>query len=343
MRIGTYIFSGLVLITLVAGGVYLINPGYYSVTLLGITVNLPVAAWFALAMGLLFLATLLHMVYHGTRSYFKRRRYLDDIEELKDSLYWSLLQEPKEHRYRIPQMREGAPLLNVARLQTVGSVSGLSEKLTKALEWVKRIENGEVVDLKEKKIERFLSKENPLLVRNQLNRLQKEKGFAEKVLQARESYDEKVVQEALEILVAREDLSKLKKYIPFLERKHLYRLLERADRKEEIGLTPDVLEALAEALEPECGDYLRIAQTTVRRFTPDENLALFKRLSRKDEKAQNAYLYLLFEYEMVDEANRFLEEHDEREFLPFRAFAILKNEKHPFKIDDLLDTEIACR
>ncbi len=343
MRMGTYIFSGLILIAMVAGGVYLINPGEYSVTLMGVTVHLPIAAWVALAMGLLYLLTILHMVYHGTRGYLKRRKLLQDTEEMKDALYWSLLCEPKVHHYSTPQMREGAPLLNVSRLKVDGSVQGLSDKLMRALEWVKKIEAGEYVDLKEKKVERFLSRENPLLIRNQLNRLGKERSFAEEVLQSRESYDESVVKEALERLVAREDFYKIKKYVKFLEKRHLFTLLDRVDAKEEIGFSPEMLVAFMEPLELECKDYMRIARTTLKRFTPDENLALFGKWAKKSDVAGSAYLYLLFEYEMLDSAKQYLEEHDEREFLPFRAFFILKRGKYHFKIDDLLDSEIACQ
>jgi len=343
MRLGTYIFSGLILIAIVAGGVYLIHPGYYSLTLMGITLNLPIAAWVALPMALLYLLTILHMGYHGTREYFKRRKLLHDAEEMKDALYWSLLREPKVHHYATPQMREGAPLLNVARLEVVGSVQGLSDKLMKALEWVKQIEHGEYVDLKSKKVERFLSKENPLVIRNQLNRLEQEKDFAEEVLQVRNQYDDTVVRKALEILVKREDLFKLKKYAELLEKKDLFTLLDRVDAKEDIGFSPGMLSAFVEELELECRDYMRLARTTLKRFTPDENLELFKRWSKKREMAQNAYLYLLFEYEMLDSAKQFLEEHDEREFLPFRAFFILKRGKYHFKIDDLIDSDIACR
>ena len=343
MRVGTYIFSGLILIGIVAGATYLILPGYYSLTLMGITLNLPIAAWIALPMALLYLLTILHMVYHGTRGYLKRRKLLNDAEEMKDALYWSLLAEPKIHHYTTPQMREGAPLLNVARLEVIGSVQGLSDKLMKALEWVKQIENGEYVDLKEKKVERFLSRDNPLVIRNQLNRLEQEKGFAEEVLQSRESYDKTVVEKALEILVGGEDLYKLKKYVAFLEKKHLFTLLDRVNAKEDIGFSPEMLSAFIAPLKLDCRDYMRIARTTLKRFTPDENLALFKRLSKETEAAQNAYLYLLFEYEMLDSAKHFLEEHDEREFLPFRAFFVLKRGKYHFKIDDLLDSDIACR
>lgn len=343
MRLGAYFFLGLIFIGMVGGGVYLLYPGSHSITLMGITLNLPIAAWVVLPLLILFLMTILHMVYHGARGYFQRRRWVRDAQELQEALYWSLLQEPKEHLYHMPAMKEGAPLLNVSRLEVVGNIHGLSDKLMKTVEWVKKIENGEYVDLRSKKVERFLSRENPLLIRNLFNRIDHEREFAETVLQTREVYADEVARKALDRMVEREDLSKLSKYIGFMDKSHLHILLDRVDRKEDIGLTPATARIFTERLELECSDYVRLMHTTLKRFTPDENLKLFKELAAEKEKAQNAYLYLLFEYEMIDRARKFLEEHDEMEFKPFRALLILKEGKHNFRIDDLLDSEIACR
>jgi len=343
MRLGAYFFLGLIFIGMVGGGVYLLYPGYHSITLMGITLNLPIAAWVVLPLLLFFLLTILHMVYHGTRSYFHRRRWVRDAEELQDAFYWSLLREPKEHLYHMPSMKEGAPILNVSHLEVVGNIHGLSNKLMETIEWVKKIENGEYVDLRAKKVERFLSKENPLLIQNFLNRIDKEREFAESVLQSRELYAESVVSRAMDRLVERESVDRISRYLSLMKKEHLYTLLDRVDKKEDVGLTPASARIFTERLELECPDYVRLMHTTLRRFTPDENLKLFKELAAEKERAQNAYLYLLFEYEMIEQVRKFLEEHDEMEFKPFRALLILKEGKHNFRIDDLLDSEIACR
>lgn len=343
MRLGTYFFTGLIFIAITTGVTYFFYPGYHSITLLGFTIKLPIAVWMAIPLLLLFLLTLLHMTYHGTRGYFQRRKWIQDAQELQDALYWSLLREPKEHHYTMPPMKEGAPILNASHLHVVGNVHGLSDKLMQTIEWVKKIESGEYVDLKAQKVERFLSKVNSLVVQNQLNRIDVDPKFAEEALQARESYDPAIVAKALDTLVAREDLYKLKRFFPMMEKHHFCKLLERVDRKEEIGFSSAMAEVFAKNFPLECPDYIRLLQTALRRFKPDENLALFKKLAKEKEEAQGAYLYLLFEYEMLDEAEKFLEEHDETEFKPFRALLILKREKHHFRIDDLIDSHIACR
>jgi len=342
MRLGTYIFLGLIFIGMVGGGVYMLYPQNHSIEILGVTFNLPIAVWVVLPLLLLFLFTVLHMLYYGTKGYFRSRRWVHDAKELQKALYWSLLHEPKEHHYTMPAMKEGAPLLGISHLKVVGNIHGLSDKLMETIEWIKKIESGEYVDLRSKKIEKHLSRENPILVQNQLNRLEGDREFVETVLRSKEAYDDAVVAKAVEKLVEEGEISQISKYISFLDKEHLYRLLDRVDRKEEVGLTPASVRIFAERLELECPDYLRIMRTTLRQFGPEENLKLFSQLAKEDEKAQRAYVHLLFEYEMIDEVQKFLEEHDENEFRPYRALLILKQEKHPFRIDELIDASTAC-
>jgi hypothetical protein len=197
--------------------------------------------------------------------------------------------------------------------------------------------------LREKKLDGRLSKSNPLLVKNQLNRLEEKKSFAEDILFNSAAYDEKVVEKAMEITISHDDLYKVKKYSSLLRRSHFDTLMERMSQKETVGATIEMLEFFISSFDMGCKEYMKVARTVLKKFTPDENLALFKRLMEKSDAAQNAYLYLLFEYEMLENVKQFLEEHDEYEFKAFRAIFILKRNKYNFKIDDLLDCETACR
>jgi hypothetical protein len=343
MQLGTYIASGLVLIAFIAGGVYMLYPDYHSLTLMGFTIDLPIAVWIALPVLLLYLMSILHMAYYGGKLYFQRRRWRKDIDSFKDALYWAILKEPKSHNYSVAQIKEGASLLNVAHIDVVGNVQGLSDRLADALETAKEIESGKYVDLREKKLDGRLSKSNPLLVKNQLNRLEEKESFAEDILFNSAAYDEKVVEKAMEIVISRNDLYKVKKYSSLLKKSHFDALMEQISQKETVGATIEMLEFFISSFDMGCKEYMKVARIVLKKFTPDENLALFKRLMQKSDAAQNAYLYLLFEYEMLENVKQFFEENDEYEFKVFRAVFILKRNKYNFKIDDLLDCETACR
>ncbi len=51
-----------------------------------------------------------------------------------------------------------------------------------------------------------------------------------------------------------------------------------------------------------CTDFLLIANVTKKQLTPDENLKLFRDYQSRHQRAETAYLYLLFDYEMIDKA-----------------------------------------
>jgi hypothetical protein len=107
-------------------------------------------------------------------------------------------------------------------------------------------------------------------------------------------------------------------------------------------LTADILNDFVADLKFSCSEYTRIANITKKQFRPDENLALFKKYQNEDPKAQHAYLYLLFEYELMDEVASYLEEQDDSDFIRARALLELKKSDKNFKIEDLIDINTLC-
>jgi len=343
MRLGLYTFASLAFIGLVAGVVYTLAPGNYVLEVAGLNLNLPIALWVALPLLVLLVLTIFHMLYHGTRNYFARRKWQRDVDTMQDALYWSLIKQPKSHTYAIPQMREGASLLSSASLDLNELPEGVSSKLAKTVEWIKQIQNGEVVDLKQKKVDRFLEKDNPLLVQNQLNRLATDTDFADEVLRSRENYAKPVIDVALEKALETQTFFKLKKYTNLLTFSDLEVLLDRADDGEDVGLTLENMETFTEDMELDCPQYMRLVRSAIKAFNPDENLAWFKKAAAEHPRAQAAYLFLLFRYEMLEQAKEFLEEHEEEDFVAFRAFYALKKNKYNYKVRDFISAENACK
>ena len=213
MRLGLYTFAALAFVGLVVGFAYTLAPQNYVLDIAGFHLELPVAIWIGLPLLLLVLMTVLHLFYYGTRNYFARRKWQRDAEGMQDAFYWSLIGEPKSHNYAIPNIRMGASLLSVATLELRGLPEDLSPKLARTVAWIRQIYNGEYVDLTEKKVERFLSKENPLLIQNQLNRLGQDPEFADKILRDKGEYAEECIREALKVALQKDTFFKLKKYL----------------------------------------------------------------------------------------------------------------------------------
>ncbi len=344
MRLGLYIIASIVLMSIVGIFVYTINPGNYTIEKFGIAVTIPVAVWVVVPMILLMFASIVHMIFYSTKNFFKFKKWEKDTLSLEDTLYWSLLHEPKPHKFNLPLLKQTASLLSVASVKVDGAVDDISDKLRGALTLVSEIERGEYVDLKAKKLANMLSSDNPIVVKNLLNRLKKDEDFAEEVIQNRDAYNKRVFDKALSLFAQKANFTKAKKYINAFNKEALITLLTRVTKDNNLELSKDVLDEFITHLEPtlECADYLKISTLMMKHLSPDENLKLWREYEKKYSKAEIAYLYLLFEYEMIDKAGEYLDEHDEHEFKRFRALYDLKREHKKYKITDLMDIRHIC-
>lgn len=342
MRIGLYIFAALTLAAIVGAFVYTVNPNHYLLEVTGIHFNLPVAVWVILPMLLLLALTIIHMLFYGFKNYLKLKKWQRDAATLDDAFYWSLINEPKDQKYALEEIKNSAMLLNKASIDMKENVEGLNSRLTKIINLIQKIKSGEYVDLKEHKMTKLFSENNPLLIQNRLNRLESDKEFVEEVMKSPSLFSKAVQNKALEIFAANETFYKARKYAKAFDAKNLKAMLQRVGGTEDMGLSVEILNEFVEGLKLECSDFVYIASITKKQFTPDQNLALFKKYQQNNLKAQNAYLYLLFEYELLEEVGKYLEEQNESEFIKFRALYELKQEHKKYKLEDLIEVDTVC-
>jgi len=344
MRLGLYVIASIILMIIIGAVVYSIIPTNYIYSYLGFPIDLPIAVWIIIPMFLLMLASIVHMMFYSAKNFFKFKKWEKEASKLNDALYWSLLHEPKTHKFNLPKLKESASLLSVASVTVNGTVDTVSEKLRDALTLLSEIDRGEYVDLKSKKLAHILSSDNPIVQKNMINRLNKVDGFTEEVLQNREKYNDSIFNFALIKLANEANFIKARKYINVMNRESFLILLKRLTREDDLGITKDILGEFIVALEDElkCSDYLFISTLTMKQLSPDENLILWREYESKYPKAQIAYLYLLFEYEMIDKAGEYLDEHDEDDFKRFRALFDLKKEHKKYKITDLMNVRHIC-
>jgi len=342
MRLSLYIFAALTLIAIVGAVTYTINPNNYLVEMMGINFNFPISVWVVLPMVLLLVFTVIHMVFYSLKSYFKLKKWHRDAETLDDALYWSMVQEPKEQKYTIPAFASSASLLGKANLEVLDSVEGLSPRLSKVLNLLNKIKHGEYIDLKENKMAKVFNEGNPLLIQNRINRLSVDDKFVEEVMKSSTSFSDPVRQKALELFASKETFFKARKYAKVFDIKNFFVMLERVNTEDDMELTTEILDDFVTGLKLTCNDFTKIAYITKKQFSPDENLALFKKYQNENQRAQHAYLYLLFEYELMDAVGAYLEEHDDRDFIRGRALYELKKANKNYKIEELIDINAIC-
>jgi len=342
MRIGLYLFSSLILTALIGAYVHSLHLGHYTQVLLGISIDLPISVWIITPMMILLVFTILHLMFYSMRNYFGIKKWQKDAQTLEDALYWSLLREPKELKFLKKEIKSSASLLKKATIEVNGSLEGASEKVLDALTMIKDINRGEYIDLKERGLVKKISKQNPIFIQNSMNRLDVDNKFAEEVLLDSESYSGECVEKALNIFSSKETFYKAKKFVSLYDINNFFVLVERGIAGENIGMNQDMLNFFIENLTFGCPEYMQLARITSKKFAPDQNLLMFKNIQKGDENASNAYLYLLFEYEMLDAIEEYLDEHAENEFVRYRALYTLKRNDSKYNIDSLVNSNAVC-
>jgi len=342
MRLGLYTFAILAVIAIIGAFTYTINPNNFIIEIMGINFNFPVAVWIVLPMLLLFLFTIGHMLFYGLKNYFKLKKWQRDADTLEDALYWSLVNEPKEQKYVMNEIKGSAMLLSKASLDVSDNVEGLSPRLAKVVNIIQKIKNGEYIDLKEIKMAKVFNAGNPILIQNRLNCLESDEKFVEDVMKATSSYSEIVQKQALEIFARKSNFETARKYRKVFDVENFLMMLNRVNTEDEMGLTKEILNDFVDALKLSCVDFIKVAQVTKKYFEPDENIGLFTTYQNSNDKAQSAYLYLLFEYELLDQVAAYLEEQDEDEFMKFRALYQLKRSNGTYKLEDIIDIHSVC-
>lgn len=344
MRLGLYLIASVILMAIVGIFVYTVNPNEYGVEEFGISLTMPLAVWFVLPMFALMVASAVHMMFYGTKNFFKFKKWEKDSITLEDTLYWAILHEPKEHSFNLPVLKDTVSLLNHAHVKVDGDIYDISDKLKGALTLVRQIESGEHVDLKLEKLDKVLSENNPLVIKNIKNRLHQDEEFAEDILQTKESYSNQVFEEALKIFSSKATFPQAKKYVKLYNKESFFILLARIGRNEDLELTKDILDEFIVNLESSliCSDYLKIATLMMSKLSPDENLTLWREYENKYDDSQIAYLYLLCDYEMLEKAQEYLDEHNEGDFKRFRALLELKKLHKKYRIEDMMDIRHIC-
>ena len=342
MRLTLYIFAALTLVAIIGAFTYTMNPNNYLMEVMGINFNFPVAVWVVMPMILLLVFTTIHMFYYSLKSYFKLKKWQRDATTLDDALYWSMVNEPKEQKYSTPEVAAAANILGQSKIEVLDNVEGISPRLAKVYNIISKIKNGEYVDLKENKMSKVFNEGNPLLIQNRLNHLEVDDKFVEDVMKSSTSFSDPVRMRALHIFASKETFFKARKYAKVFNVESFLIMLNRLDVEEDLELTSDILDDFVSSLKLSCSEFTQIAYITKKHFKPDENLKLFKKYQNDNPKAQHAYLYLLFEYELMDEVAAYLEENDERDFMKGRALFELKKGNNNYKIEDLINIGNIC-
>ena len=292
---------------------------------------LPVAVLILFPVFVLYLASVFHMLYYSVRSFFHLRNYKKDYESLIDVIVDELLLVQRSHVFKTDRYKLlGAVLESTAMIPKGDLVLSDNEKINAVLKVIHEINDGKVADLKKFN----LPADNELVLKNQHNRMMTLDLTSEEILNKSENYSNDVLQKAYVNYAATAPMFAIEKYQEHITKDALYIILARVNSEENtLDVSNESLLSLMGHLVLEKNDYLSISKELSIHMVPEQRMKLFETLADEHEEASEAFLYTLFDLEMVDTAKEFLETQAADEAMKFRAYLALKESGQNFNIN----------
>ncbi len=333
MGVKKYIGFAIIFLAVVGLYVYNFETRMYRLNVLDFSITLPIAVWMILPAALLFVLTILHFMFYGVKGYVKTRAIKKDSDLLLKDAKSALLgkdietNEYKTEFFKLPS--QAVYLLNIDP-KKINTKKVSDEDLLDIIDAKQRVNSGEIVNLS-----RFsLDIDNPLVIQNEYNKLSADKMYAANIL--KNAKDEKLRQKAYLAFASFAPKSDLKKYKIKPTKELFFTIVDRINgEKYPLDLSDeDIIEYLKE-IEFDRDDLIKLAKKLKTKMNPDRLMLLFQKLSNEfPHRANEAYLYVLFEFQMMDTAREFLENTANNEFLKFKYMLFLKDSGKNF------DTEL---
>lgn len=332
-----YLLASVVLLILIAGYVASFNQQDYTLKIaeLDFKQTLPVFVWIIVPALILFIATVLHMIYYGARGYFQRKAMSNDIEKIVQVIKDRLLNKKSNTTFKTAELKEVSNILNQVELSS-SSISTNSEEITKTMEMIGKIQNGTYVSAKDLK----LSNDNPLVKQNTINRIKSDDNFATEVLKQSKSYDMDLVEVAFAQILENKSISTIKKVIADVElsdemAKEL--LKKDSTSSKELAFTNSEILQVIQDNKFTNPELIAIAKNYERIMSPEQIIKLFEDIAAYDDALTDSYLYVLFEYQMIEQAREILVNSQKDEYVVFKAMLDLRDAgKHQYSIDALV-------
>ncbi|MDQ7046034.1 MAG: hypothetical protein Q9M32_08995 [Sulfurimonas sp.] len=305
-----------------------------SVNLLGIEIApLSISIWIMIPLFVLYIGSVIHMSFYSVLGSLNIRKYEKDYEDVITCISDAYLgKENRYHSFRTSKYKLlGSIIDNTALFPTNISSTTVSEgKLGDTLKIIQEIKEGKTVDIKKLS----LSIDNPLSIQNERNRYKSGEQNAEDFLSHANKYNKVLLDEIYVDFVKVASLSKIEKYKSFMSKAALFELFLRVNSQENtLGISNDLIISLLAPLELDASDYIKISESVSLGMIPEQRMRLFETLSDEKDEAMDAYLYTLYDLEMIEPANAILDLSQGDEYLNFKAYRALKDSNKNFNIN----------
>ena len=324
MGIKRYVLLSVVYMLAVGLYVYSFSGDDYTLKIYTLSLTLPVAVWIVMPVFILFIASVSHLAYYGFKDFFYKRALKKDLDTFVKVSKKIILGEESGLKFKTEFFKLPSFVMKTLKYAKKADLENLdNEELKECYTLVDNIKDGKYEDLKKYK----LSPTNELYVINEKNRLKVEPKYAYTILKGCENLDSDLCQKAYNELLNIGTFSEIKKYKFPIDKNIFRRMMERyLDDEDSFDMDINSIKEILETFNATSEDYLELAQEIKVKLNPDELIDLFKKLyNEKGHIAANAYLYTLFDLEMIDKVREILENSEEEDFLKFKTLLFLRD------------------
>jgi len=332
MQIKRYTLAVLVLIILVGAFVYT-NVTQASMTLDFFGIPLPAlstAIWVVVPLVILYIASVTHMSFYALLGTINLRKYEKDYEKMIDAMVESYLGKiERKNTFKTDRYKLLGSFVNHTTYFSNEMIITDNAKINEVVTLIDKIKKGEVVELKAYS----LKPDNALVIQNERNKYKKGDLSAEDILSHSDKYNRELCQEVYSDFVETSPLYAIEQYKEFMVKSTLFKILARVNADEyTLEVSNEALISIFVALELNKNEYIQVSRA-LGAMIPEQRIKLFEILSEENDDIMDAYLYTLYDLEMLSLAAEILAISQSDEYMNFKAYQALKECNKNFNIN----------
>ncbi|MBE3606190.1 LapA family protein [Campylobacter sp. RM13119] len=321
MKTRRFFIYSVIYVCLVGAFIYTLDNSVHTFNLLDYSLTLPLAIWFMLPVALFSLLAVLHILYHSFSMYRYKRNIKKDGALYKEMTKEILLglesnKEFKTDIYKIP-----AQILRILSPWNQNKDTSIEDaEINSVIQNVKSVQNGDVVDIKKFK----LPKENPLNLKNEVNKVEKLSNYYAEILKNSSNADESLLKAVREKMIKTTSYQEIKRANFSLSADEIMLIVSRFVN-DEIALEKDEIVELLNNVKITKEQYVKSAILLKDKLKPDAFIAVFEQLKTDHADAEEAYIYALYELQMIDKLRDAIEGSDNDEFKEIKTLLFLRD------------------
>lgn len=324
MGIKRYTLLSVVYLFAVGLYVYSFNGNSYTLSIYKFSLNLPIAIWIIVPTIILFIASISHMIYYSIKDFFNNRAIKKDYDTFINVSKSSIFGEKSNLKFKTDFFKIPGLVLSTLNYASKHDIENLeNEELKECYRTVDKVRDGEPEDLKKYKI----SENNELFIKNEENKLKADPKYAYTILKKCDDLSSNLCKKAYHELLNIASFAEIKKYSFPIDKEIFRRMMERyLDPEDNFEIDINSIKQMLEQFNANSEDYLELAEEIRVKLSPDELIDLFSKLyNEKGQIAANAYIFTLYELQMIDKVREILDNSEEEDFLKFKTLLFLRD------------------